>query len=168
MSIQHDPSTHGLDGWSVLHGSCNAMSDRTIFSWVMLSVTSLMLVACNQEDRPGEVETFDAISDDEVITLLGTEPFWSMEIKQGVMLYTTPENLEGEAATVARFAGNNGLGMTGELNGAAIAIAITPGRCSDAMSDRTYPYYATVTMGSEQFNGCGYTDQQPFTGEASP
>ncbi|WP_394729637.1 COG3650 family protein [Altererythrobacter sp. GH1-8] len=144
------------------------MIDRTIFALMTLCVTTVMLAACNQEERPGEVETFDAISDDEVITLLGTEPFWSMEIKQGVMLYTTPENPEGEAATVSRFAGNNGLGMIGELGGEALAIAITPGQCSDAMSDRTYPYYATVTIGSEQLNGCGYTDQQPFAGAAAP
>ncbi len=132
------------------------------------SAAVLALVACSQEERPGEVETYDGISDDEVITLVGTEPFWGMEIKQGLLLYTTPDNMDGESATVSRFAGNNGLGLAGELMGEPLAVAITPGECSDAMSDRTYPFTATVTVGGEQLNGCGYTDQQPFEGDPSP
>lgn len=131
-----------------------------------LGLALFALAACSQDERPGEVESFDAIADDAVITLLGTEPFWNMEIKQGVLLYTTPEDMDGESTTVSRFEGNNGLGMAGELNGEPLAIAITPGECSDAMSDRTYPYYATVTIGSEQLNGCGYTSDQPFEGDA--
>ncbi|XUU60894.1 COG3650 family protein [Erythrobacter sp. HA6-11] len=134
---------------------------------IVCACTSLAACGSDQE-RPGEVESYDGIADDEVITLVGTEPFWSMEIKQGTLLYTTPENLEGEVATVSRFEGNNGLGMAGELLEQPLAIAITPGECSDAMSDRTYPFTATVTVGGEQLNGCGYTDQQPFTGDEAP
>ena len=135
---------------------------------LLLGAAALALAACSQEERPGEVESYDGTSDDEVITLLGTEPFWSMEIKQGVLLYTSPDNLEGESTTVSRFAGNNGLGFAGELMEQPLAIAITPAQCSDAMSDRTYPFTATVTLGGEQLNGCGYTDQQMFEGDPAP
>ncbi|NVE95937.1 hypothetical protein HUO12_13615 [Altererythrobacter sp. JGD-16] len=129
----------------------------------------MSLAACgNEEERPGEVDSFSGIGDNEVISVLGTEPFWSMEIKQGTLLYTTPQNLEGEVATVSRFAGNNGLGFAGELMEQPLAVAITPGKCSDTMSDRTYPFTATVTVGGEQRNGCAYTDQQPFEGDAAP
>lgn len=124
----------------------------------------IALASCSQEERPGEAETYDGIGDEEVISLSGTEPFWSMEIKQGTLLFTTPDNLDGEVATVARFSGNSGLGFSGELQGKALQIAITPGACSDGMSDRTYPFTATVTLGEQQLNGCGYTDVQPFEG----
>ncbi len=128
----------------------------------------MVLSACSQDERPGEVDTFDGIGADEVIMLTGTEPFWSMEIKQGLLLYTTPEDLDGEAATVSRFAGNNGLGFAGELSEQPLAVAVTSGECSDGMSDRTYPFTATVTVKGEQLNGCGYTDQSPFEGGEAP
>jgi len=54
------------------------------------------------------------------------------------------------------------------MEGAAVTITLTPGACSDGMSDRTYPYVATIALGDETLRGCGYTDRQPFTGDAAP
>lgn len=134
----------------------------------LLAIAGL-LAACGQaEEKPGEVETFAAISEDETISLLGTEPFWSMAIVEDTLTYMSPDNLEGVSTDVTRFTGNNGLGISGELEGEALQIAITPGDCSDAMSERNYPYTVTVTWGERQLNGCGYTDKQPFTGEIAP
>ncbi|PKP63624.1 MAG: hypothetical protein CVT87_03330, partial [Alphaproteobacteria bacterium HGW-Alphaproteobacteria-9] len=75
---------------------------------------------------------------------------------------------EGYDFAVERFAGNNGLGFSGTMEGAAVTITLTPGVCSDGMSDRTYPYVATIALGDETLRGCGYTDRQPFTGDAAP
>jgi uncharacterized membrane protein len=36
------------------------------------------------------------------------------------------------------------------------------------MSDRRYPFVATIALGGETFEGCGYTEKQPFTGPAAP
>ena len=36
------------------------------------------------------------------------------------------------------------------------------------MSDRRYPFVATIALGGETFEGCGYTTGQPFTGDAAP
>ena len=41
-------------------------------------------------------------------------------------------------------------------------LMITPGECSDGMSDRTYPYTATLLVGDEQRQGCAWTDSQPY------
>jgi uncharacterized membrane protein len=35
------------------------------------------------------------------------------------------------------------------------------------MSDRSYPFTATLTIGDELRNGCAYTDIQMFTGEGA-
>ena len=130
---------------------------------------SMIVTACAQGDQiTNDTQPFAGIGEDETITLLGTEPFWDVEITGSRATYSSPENLDGTPFTVSRFAGNNGLGFTGELDGKAVTIAVTPGSCNDGMSDREFPYTATVEWGDTSLQGCGYTDAQPFTGEETP
>jgi uncharacterized membrane protein len=142
---------------------------RSKLRHVALISAPALLVACAQKDDVSHsTKPFDAIGADEVITLSGTEPFWSISIDGDNATYTSPENLDGSSFTVARFAGNSGLGFTGELDGAPVTIAVTQGQCSDGMSDRTYPFTATVEWGELKLEGCGHTDAQPFTGDETP
>lgn len=127
------------------------------------------LASCSPSgEKPGDVPAFDGIAESEIITALGNEPFWNAKIDGDMLTYSTPENIDGTAITISRFAGNGGLGLSGTISGEALLLAITPGECSDTMSDRTYPFTATLTIGDDQRNGCAYTDQQPFTGEDMP
>ncbi len=134
----------------------------------LVMVLTMSLAACGSQPKPGDVAVYDGIGADEEITLAGTEPFWSMVIAHGVLTYSTPENIDGVRTTVNRFAGNGGLGLSGTLNGQALQIAVTPGDCSDGMSDRTYPFTATVTLGETMLTGCGYTSEHRFRGEENP
>lgn len=134
-----------------------------------------MLAACQapSEGRDDgitmdEAEVFAAIGPDEAINLTGTEPFWGGEITEGQMRYSTPENIDGVTIAVERFAGNNGLSFSGQHSGAPLDIAITPGECSDAMSDRTYPFVVTLQIEGETRFGCAWTDASPFTGDEAP
>ena len=111
---------------------------------------------------------FAAIAPAETIRLVGTEPFWGGTIRGNEMLYSTPENQAGESIAVRRFAGNNGLGFSGTWDGMPLDLTITPGTCSDGMSDRSYPFVATLKLGDEQRNGCAWTDRMPFSGTESP
>lgn len=115
-----------------------------------------------------EGKTFDAVAPQEAVTMTGAEPFWNLKIKDGEGLWTTPENQPGTAFPVTRFAGNNGLGFSGTLDGKPVSATLTPGDCSDGMSDRTFPFVATIALDGETLRGCGYTDSQPFTGDAAP
>lgn len=114
---------------------------------------------------PAAATTFAQIGPDEAISLVGTEPFWGGTVARGNFLYTTPEVEAGETIAVRRFAGNNGLGFSGTLRGTSVDLAITPGNCSDGMSDRTFPFVATLRIGAEQRSGCAWTARHPFTGE---
>lgn len=136
----------------------------------LIAAAALSLAACapTEDGIDPKGKTFDGIASDEIITLTGTEPFWAIEIKGDAATYSNPEQPEGVAFTVARFAGNNGLGLTGTLFAEPVTITLTPGQCSDGMSDRAFPYVATVALGEETLRGCGYTDKQPFTGDAAP
>ena len=113
-------------------------------------------------------KTFDAVAPEEAVTLTGTEPFWTLAIAAGEGVWTTPDNQPGTRFAVKRFAGNNGLGFSGELDGKPLTATLTPGECSDGMSDRRFPFVATIALGGETFAGCGYTTSQPFTGDEAP
>lgn len=121
------------------------------------------------ENVPGtSPEGFTGIADDETIFVGGTEPFWGGEVARDQMVYTTPENPDGTSFRVERFTGQGGLGFSGTLGGETMDMTVTPGSCSDGMSDRTYPYTVTLQIGEEQREGCAHTDAQPFEGPANP
>jgi len=149
-----------------------AMQHRSL---IALACFAFGLAGCAQSDginQDGAV--YEGIVPDAEISLIGTEPFWGIDIAPGpkssgyLAVYASPENVDGQSFTLVRFAGNNGLGFSGELDGRPVQIAITPGDCSDAMSDRTYPYTATVKLGDITLRGCGYSGDVPFTGPEEP
>ena len=145
------------------------MDHSTISKWPAICL-ALAVTACGSSSQPapGDIEPYNGIGEAEMISLLGTEPFWGAKISGATMTYTTPDNIEGVEIQVARFAGNGGLGFHSQLDGQAVTVAVTPGDCTDGMSDRTYPFTATVKVGDTDLAGCGYTDNQPFTGNAAP
>ena len=81
---------------------------------------------------------------------LGTEPFWSVTIADGRMTYDSPEGGFSVHAPSARSTAGGRRYETPRLT-----VAITPGVCSDGMSDRRYADTVTVTREGTTLNGCG-------------
>lgn len=139
-----------------------------------LLIAMVMPVAC--AEQPGEIsrdtEPFDGIAETASIFAVGNEPFWNASVQKDqdryVITYATPDTIDGESFAASRFAGNNGLSFSGELDGSTFDLALTPGRCSDTMSDRIYPYTATVALGDQTLFGCAYTSDQPVIGGETP
>jgi len=128
----------------------------------------LLASGCTPTQQDGvdpKGKTFDAVRGDEAVTLTGTEPFWNLKIEGGEGVWTTPDNQPGTRFNVKRFPGNGGVGFTGTLDGKPLAATLTPGTCNDGISDRRFPFVATIALGGETFEGCGYTTGHPFTGE---
>jgi uncharacterized membrane protein len=113
-------------------------------------------------------ESYAGIGEGETLRFTGTEPFWGGQVSGASLTYTTPENPEGAAIAVERFAGRGGLSFSGALDGAAFVMTVTPAACSDGMSDRSYPFAITLRLGDEVRNGCGWTERQPFAGQEHP
>jgi len=107
---------------------------------------------------------YSGIGAGEAIHFTGTEPFWGGEVSGDTLTYQTPDDQKGRQIAVARFAGRNGVSFSGDLDGKPLVLAITPGRCSDGMSDRAYPFAATLQVRGEQRQGCAWTERQPFSG----
>jgi uncharacterized membrane protein len=82
---------------------------------------------------------------------IGTEPFWGLLIDERNITFTqldaqpirqpTPQVIHGFAGEIYRTPG--------------IDVNIVHARCSDGMSDRTYPDKVQVTVDGRRFNGCG-------------
>jgi uncharacterized membrane protein len=143
-------------------------------NFAMLTLTAL-LAACHAGGGgapvPGDSsdhQPFSGIAASETIRFTGTEPFWGGESSGDTLTYTTPENQSGEAIRVKRFAGRGGVSLSGEMRGQPFDLTVTPGDCSDGMSDRTYPYAATLRLGSETRQGCAWTKTKGFIGPPNP
>lgn len=128
----------------------------------------IVVAACQGGAEPVQVSKFDGIAPGEVIHFTGTEPFWGGRVDGSALTYSTPDNIDGELISVERFAGNHGLGLSGRLGAAAFDMTVTPGKCSDGMSDRVYPMTVTLSIGGDIREGCGWTDKQPFSGLQEP
>ena len=82
---------------------------------------------------------------------LGTEPFWGLSIGARNMTFTQPD-----APPVIQPTPRVIIGIAGEIyQTPRINVNIVHGRCSDGMSDRTYPDKVQVTVDGRRFNGCG-------------
>lgn len=137
--------------------------------YIATILSAFLVISCTSDATSERtVEPYDGITESETIKLVGNEPFWGMTIEADQLNYSTPENIEGSTTTVTRFAGNNGLGFAGSLDRETLQVAVTPGSCNDTMSDRTYPFTATVTLGDRTLTGCAYSDTQPYQGEENP
>lgn len=145
------------------------MTLRTAFAAASLV---LALAACNSHRGegnggvPGDAEShkpFDAIAAADTLHFVGTEPFWNGTARGTTLTYATPAQPEGIAITVRRFGGRNGLGLSGMLDGKTFDMTVTPGTCSDGMSDRRFPYAVTLKIGEEVRQGCGWTDRKRFS-----
>lgn len=131
---------------------------------IPILLAAISLSACHPEAAEGvpgdtsDTQPYAGIAEDAVVRITGTEPFWGGTIDGGQLTWTTPENIDGTTVRVERFAGRGGLSFSGELDGRQIDIAITPGACSDGMSDRTYPFNATVQLGDQSLSGCAWRE----------
>jgi uncharacterized membrane protein len=147
-----------------------------------LAAACLLVAACHSESpsaatppsasptvaTAADTQVYSGIGSGETVHFTGTEPFWGGEVSGETLTYETPDNQVGRMVAVSRFAGRNGLSFSGELDDMPFVLAVTPGQCSDGMSDRSYPFTATLQVDGQQRNGCAWTDKQPYRGAAQP
>lgn len=84
----------------------------------------------------------------------GNEPFWGGTIDGTTILYQTPEDQAGQtiAATVTTEGATTR--YSGTLEGRPFVLKLTPGTCSDGMSDTVYPLHAVLAVRGEARQGC--------------
>ena len=82
---------------------------------------------------------------------IGTEPFWDLAISNNLVFTDRGSNVSVVQPTPAVQSG-----VAGEIyNSPRIRVNIVHSRCSDGMSERTYPDTVQVTVNNRLYRGCG-------------
>ncbi len=84
----------------------------------------------------------------------GTEPFWGGTIDGATILYQTPDDQAGETITATVTTEGTTTRYSGTLDGKPFILKLTPGTCSDGMSDTVYPLHAVLAVRGEPRQGC--------------
>ncbi len=82
---------------------------------------------------------------------IGTEPFWSVTIADGQMVYDSPDGPRLAVPAPAPRTSFNGH----RYETPRLTMDVTHGQCSDGMSDRTYADTVRVTVDGRELRGCG-------------
>jgi heat shock protein HslJ len=90
---------------------------------------------------------------------IGTEPFWSVSIGGGRMVYDDPEGNRVTVRTPAARPSFNGRRYVTRR----LTVDITRQACSDGMSDRRYADTVRVTVDGRDLEGCGGAILPPET-----
>lgn len=97
------------------------------------------------------------------IDIIGTEPFWNVKIREGGVSLTRPDHPEVRNANPGvRLDGQQGVWDSNGLkeDEGRLVARLTPGVCSDGMSDRVYRFSAEIWIDGETLKGCAdHTDQ---------
>jgi uncharacterized membrane protein len=90
---------------------------------------------------------------------VGTEPFWNVKVRAAGMTLSRPDHPDVATGNPGvRIDGDQGLfdAAAGERR---LVLRLTPGDCSDGMSDRHYGYLAEVWIDGETLKGCASKTQ---------
>jgi uncharacterized membrane protein len=127
----------------------------------------LLLAACDQltpapapapapaPPPPVASSIFGGLDLSQPFTVRGTEPFWAIAVTPATLDYSGLDRPQETAANpgpqvttaVATYA------VTTSLNN-PVVVVLTPGPCSDGMSETVYPLNATVIRPGETLTGC--------------
>ena len=155
---------------------------RAIRTRQALALTALLLAACRAE--PNEAEQSNAAEVTATAPanvaeaaapppaakptaryrFTGTEPFWGGTIDGATILYQTPDDQAGERITATVTTEGATTRYDAMLDGKPFILKLTPGTCSDGMSDTVYPLHAVLAVHDEPRQGCA----SPIVGASAP
>lgn len=99
---------------------------------------------------------------------VGTEPGWSLDIDSRTMRFSGAYGQNPVSVATPRVI----VGFAGEIyQTPRLNVNVVHGRCSDGMSDRTYPDKVQVTADGHPYSGCGGPDDRlgsPGTMSSTP
>jgi uncharacterized membrane protein len=138
----------------------------------LLLLVPLLLAACAGEDGagaggPGATAPAKAPAQAAALALplrlIGTEPFWGATISETTITLSGADRPELRAPAGERRvtgAGASWRTRTASAPQTEITVTLLRAPCSDGMSDRAYPFAATVTVGAETLRGCALTEAE--------
>ena len=93
---------------------------------------------------------------------IGTEPFWGVRVEAGNLVFTTPEDQQGRVLPATQGSADGATVFSGNDAGQAYTLTLTPGECSDGMSDRKFSHKAEFALGDDRYSGCAAAPGEPW------
>ena len=93
---------------------------------------------------------------------LGTEPFWGVQVQGGNLVFTTPEDLQGQVLPASMRREGEATVYAGGDAARTYRLTLTPGECSDGMSDRVFAHKAEFVLGDARYAGCAAARGEPW------
>ena len=84
----------------------------------------------------------------------GTEPFWNVNVDGDTLTFTTPDDQAGIAMQGTRRTRGDTLELSGTHGGKPFVLEVSPGECSDGMSDNDFDHTAEFRIGDTTYTGC--------------
>ena len=98
----------------------------------------------------------------------GNEPFWSVRVTGESLVYSTPEDIDGQELSPARREESDGvLRYEGEAGGEAFALVLHEEPCQDSMSGWHHDFRSEFSWGQRSLAGCARRGSDPV-GELEP
>lgn len=116
------------------------------------------LMACTERGAPPPRDT-SLVSARQpeplVFHVVGTEPFWALEINAAGLRFITPEDTVGARYPVSTpVSSADTLSWHSTAGGRALDARVWPAACSDGMSDRVWTHRAVVRVDTVTYRGC--------------
>ena len=91
--------------------------------------------------------------------VIGTEPFWGLEVEGDRLVWSDPAHPHGRAFSARPRQGSGGMVWEGRLDGEPARLELVRRACSDGMSDRHHPYAARWEWGGRTLAGCAWVPE---------
>lgn len=127
---------------------------------LLSAVSAVALNACSQpaEKAPApavEPRLLAGVDLDQPLRVLGTEPFWAVDITPQGLTYSGVDRPEQKAANPGpALQGTVAVWTAQTAAKTPLVVTVMATDCSDGMSDRTYPLTAKVEIGGDNLTGC--------------
>src|SRR5689334_22316150 len=118
-----------------------------------LAVVLLMLAGCTPDPRPL----------DQDLIMVGMEPFWAATVsnKTKTMKFSHIGDRDLEAGYPVETKTKDAVVLTSKAPDGDIVMTLHKKTCMDGMSNRKYPWTASVTFKGQTMRGCGGPKEAP-------
>lgn len=85
---------------------------------------------------------------------IGTEPFWSVQVQDGTLTYSTPDMPDGLTVPATIRRSGDAMIHSATIDGKPLELEVSRQTCSDGMSDTVYPLAVIRRIGPDVQRGC--------------
>jgi uncharacterized membrane protein len=120
-------------------------------------------VSATATPSPSPSESVPAIPTEYVAG--GNEPFWSIATHADRVVYSSPEEPDGESLPATVSQADGWTRFAAQMDGAPLVLEVRKAACEDDMSGLPFSHESRLTRGAGTFRGCARLASEPRPSE---